>query len=84
MKGWTITQQFASMLFLYWSWYTNRLQIVGNVELEVMRSRSIWLFSTNLGRTWGDELATDMEGNELKGMFENEGSAKHTCVDSGS
>lgn len=58
--------------------------MVGKVELEVIKSRSIWLFSTSLGRTCGDELATDIEGKELKGMFENEGRARHTCVDSGS
>ncbi len=54
------------------------------VKVVVIRSSSIQLFSTSLGRTIAEELATEIEGNELKGIFEKEGKARQTCVDSGS
>jgi len=42
------------------------------------------LFSTSLGKTEGEELATDIEGKLDSGIEENEGRARQTWVDSGS
>lgn len=82
--GYTTTLQFAKRLFLNESWYTNILQTIGKVELDVIKSTAIWLFSTSLGSTFGLEQARLRVGKEARGIFENEGRARHTCVDSGS
>ena len=42
------------------------------------------MLSTSLGKTFGFEVAIFRVGKLLKGIFENDGSAMHTCVDSGS
>ena len=82
--GYTTTQHAANKCSLNESWYTNTVHTVGNVELDVIRSKDIWLFSTNLGNTFAELHAIERFGNDDSGIFENDGRAKHTWVDSGS
>lgn len=42
------------------------------------------MLSTSFGSTAGLEQASLRDGNEERGMFENDGRAMHACEDSGS